>query len=68
MDLSTVRQPVAAQGAAVAQAILAAVAGSGTGPECQACDPAARSTVMTTELIVRGSTDPAATIYGPDSD
>jgi LacI family transcriptional regulator, repressor for deo operon, udp, cdd, tsx, nupC, and nupG len=62
MDLSTVRQPVAAQGAAVAQGILAAVAGGGA-----TVPVASIPTVMTTELVVRGSTDPAATTYGPDS-
>lgn len=56
MDLSTVRQPVAAQGAAVAKAILATISGSTT----------FLPTVMTTELVVRGSTDPGATIYGPE--
>jgi LacI family transcriptional regulator, repressor for deo operon, udp, cdd, tsx, nupC, and nupG len=85
MDLSTVRQPVAAQGAAVAQAILAAVASSGavsTGSGVVSTTPASSnapasstssdpallvSTVMETELVVRGSTVPAATIYGPES-
>ena len=67
MDLSTVRQPVAAQGAAVAQAILAAVAG-GTGTNSTVSRRTESiPTLMTTELVVRGSTDPAATIYGPDS-
>ncbi len=67
MDLSTVRQPVAAQGAAVAQAILAAVAGTVTAPSSTSSTPAVSiPTVMATELVVRGSTDPAATIYAPD--
>ncbi len=67
MDLSTVRQPVAAQGAAVAQAILAAVAGTGTASISTSSTPAVSiPTVMATELVVRGSTDPAATIYAPD--
>jgi DNA-binding LacI/PurR family transcriptional regulator len=68
MDLSTVRQPVAAQGAAVARAILAAVADGSALANPAACSPAVSvPTVMPTELIVRGSTDPAATVYGPDS-
>ena len=58
MDLSTVRQPVAAQGSAIARAILAAVGGGPLGGEVA---------MMTTELIVRGSTDPARTWYASDS-
>jgi DNA-binding LacI/PurR family transcriptional regulator len=58
LDLSTVRQPAAAQGAAVAQAILATLGGSST---------TSIPTVMATELVVRGSTDPAATVYTPNS-
>ena len=54
MDLSTVRQPVAAQGAAIAQAILAAVAGA---------PGVSDAMVMDTELIVRGSTDARLTCY-----
>jgi LacI family transcriptional regulator, repressor for deo operon, udp, cdd, tsx, nupC, and nupG len=53
LDLSTVRQPVAAQGTVIAEAVLrATVAGQSTG-----------ATVLPTELVVRGSTDPAASVY-----
>jgi LacI family repressor for deo operon, udp, cdd, tsx, nupC, and nupG len=54
LDLSTVRQPVAAQGAAIARALLAAIGGASTVPD---------STVLTTELVVRGSTDRTRTCY-----
>ena len=54
LDLSTVRQPVRAQGTAVAEALITAIAGSPTDGE---------STVLATELVVRGSTDPGRTAY-----
>jgi DNA-binding LacI/PurR family transcriptional regulator len=54
LDLSTVRQPVYAQGATVARALLAA-AGGELGPQ-----PAI---VLPTELVIRGSTDPAHTVF-----
>ena len=53
LDLSTVHQPVAAQGTVIAEAVLrATVAGQSTG-----------AAVLPTELVVRGSTDPAASVY-----
>jgi LacI family transcriptional regulator, repressor for deo operon, udp, cdd, tsx, nupC, and nupG len=53
LDLSTVHQPVAAQGTVIAEAVLrATVAGESTG-----------DAVLPTELVVRGSTDPAASVY-----
>lgn len=55
LDLSTIGQPVRAQGTAVARAVLAVVDGH----------RASASTVLPTELVVRGSTDPAHTVYGP---
>lgn len=54
LDLSTVRQPVHAEGATVARALLAAAGGAAT-PE-----PAVE---LPLELVVRGSTDPACTVY-----
>ncbi len=55
MDLSTVRQPVAEQALDVTTRLLAAVA----------TDPgeAESDVVLCTELVIRGSTDPARTVY-----
>lgn len=53
MDLSTVRQPVAEQGAYLARTLLASLNGS-----AQASD-----FVLATELVVRGSTVRAASVY-----
>lgn len=58
LDLTTVRQPVVAQGSALARALLGASAKSGNAagarPGC---------VTMPTELVVRGSTDPARTVF-----
>jgi len=54
MDLTTVRQPVGEQGAVLAQDLLDALAGSGSEPSDH---------VLDTELIVRGSTVAAESIY-----
>lgn len=54
LDLSTMRQPVHAQGATVARALLAA-AGGAVSPEPEV--------ELALELVVRGSTDLACTVY-----
>ncbi len=54
LDLSTVRQPVHAEGATVARALLAAAGGGA---------PAEPAVELPLELVVRGSTDPACTVY-----
>ncbi|HEX2903916.1 MAG TPA: LacI family DNA-binding transcriptional regulator [Jatrophihabitans sp.] len=53
MDLSTVRQPVAEQGAVLAQELLDSLSG--------AVEPS--DLVLDTELVVRGSTVPSASVY-----
>jgi LacI family transcriptional regulator, repressor for deo operon, udp, cdd, tsx, nupC, and nupG len=57
MDLSTVRQPVRAQALDVVTRLLAAVAAGASGADDRP------DIVLPTELIVRGSTDPARTVY-----
>ncbi|MEP6598072.1 MAG: LacI family DNA-binding transcriptional regulator [Actinomycetota bacterium] len=54
MDLSTIRQPVADLAADLTTRLLAAVASPDKEPLVQ---------VLPTELVVRGSTDPAQTVY-----
>jgi DNA-binding LacI/PurR family transcriptional regulator len=54
MDLSTIRQPVVPQATELTERLLAAVAGDSSGPA---------SHVLPTELIVRGSTDPARSVF-----
>ncbi|MDT0262867.1 LacI family DNA-binding transcriptional regulator [Jatrophihabitans lederbergiae] len=53
LDLSTVRQPVAEQGALLARGLLASLAH----------DTEPSDLVLDTELVVRGSTVPAASVY-----
>jgi DNA-binding LacI/PurR family transcriptional regulator len=55
MDLSTVRQPVAEQARDIAGRLLQAVTGGDD------ADP--EQVVLATELIIRGSTDPAMSVY-----
>ena len=55
MDLSTIRQPVAEQALDAGTRLLAAVA--------SAQSPAEDDVVLPTELVVRGSTDAAQTVY-----
>ncbi len=55
MDLSTVRQPVAEQARDVADRLLAAASPTTTS--------SAIAVVLPTELVVRGSTDPAQSVY-----
>lgn len=55
MDLSTIRQPVAEQALDAATRLLAAIAA----PQNESDD----DVVLTTELVVRGSTDPSQTVY-----
>jgi LacI family repressor for deo operon, udp, cdd, tsx, nupC, and nupG len=55
MDLSTIRQPVAEQALDIGTRLLAAVATRPSGSE--------HDVVLPTELIIRGSTDPAQTVY-----
>lgn len=54
MDLSTVRQPVAAQASDLTKRLLAVLAGE---------QPDSEVSVLPTELIVRGSTDPTQSAY-----
>jgi DNA-binding LacI/PurR family transcriptional regulator len=54
MDLSTIRQPVREQALDVATRLLASVTAGVDSSE---------DLVLPTELIVRGSTDPARTVY-----
>ena len=54
-DLTTVRQPVVAQGVDVAERVLEVVAGGGSS--------ASEDVVLPVELVVRGSTDPDAGVY-----
>ncbi len=56
IDLSTVRQPVAAQALDVTQRLLAQLGGA---PQ----DAAGEVVVLPTELVVRGSTDPSRSVY-----
>jgi LacI family repressor for deo operon, udp, cdd, tsx, nupC, and nupG len=56
MDLSTIRQPVPEQALDVGTRLLAAVATTSH-------NDAANDVVLATELVVRGSTDPARTVY-----
>jgi DNA-binding LacI/PurR family transcriptional regulator len=56
MDLSTIRQPVVEQATTLAAMLLEAAGGS-------APERPAGATVLSTELVVRGSTDPAASVY-----
>ncbi|HSY16561.1 MAG TPA: substrate-binding domain-containing protein, partial [Jatrophihabitantaceae bacterium] len=58
LDLSTIRQPVGEQAAELTGRLLAAV-----GATAQADAAASRSHVLGTELVVRGSTDPDASVY-----
>jgi DNA-binding LacI/PurR family transcriptional regulator len=58
LDLTTIRQPVAAQGVALATAVLGAV--------IENQEPG--DVVLDTELIVRGSTVPAASVYAQARD
>jgi LacI family transcriptional regulator, repressor for deo operon, udp, cdd, tsx, nupC, and nupG len=53
LDLSTVSQPVAEQARIIARAMLVATESGASG----------KATVLPTRLVVRGSTDPAATTY-----
>ncbi len=53
LDLSTIRQPVVEQGVLIAREMLCATES----------DTPAEATVLTTELVVRGSTDPAQSVY-----
>jgi DNA-binding LacI/PurR family transcriptional regulator len=53
MDLTTIRQPVGEQGAVLAQELLDSLSG--------AAEPSDR--VLETELVVRGSTVPSASVY-----
>jgi LacI family transcriptional regulator, repressor for deo operon, udp, cdd, tsx, nupC, and nupG len=55
MDLSTVRQPVAAQAVDIATRLLATLAGTN--------GEAGGDVVLPTELVVRGSTDPSRSVY-----
>jgi LacI family transcriptional regulator, repressor for deo operon, udp, cdd, tsx, nupC, and nupG len=54
LDLSTIRQPVVDQAVDLASRVLAAVAQPATDPDL---------VVMSTELVVRGSTDAARSVY-----
>ncbi len=54
MDLSTIRQPVVEQATELASMLLALAGGE---------ELAERSVVLSTELVVRGSTDPARSVY-----
>lgn len=54
MDLSTIRQPVAEQALDVSSRLLAAIASD---------DDAATDVVLPTELVVRGSTDAAQSVF-----
>jgi LacI family repressor for deo operon, udp, cdd, tsx, nupC, and nupG len=54
MDLTTIRQPVVEQGMSAAQMVLAAVNNARVRPSV---------TILATQLIVRGSTDPQRTVY-----
>jgi LacI family transcriptional regulator, repressor for deo operon, udp, cdd, tsx, nupC, and nupG len=54
MDLSTIRQPVWEQAEELTTRVLAAAAGDSAPPT---------SHVLPTELIVRGTTDPAHSVY-----
>ena len=54
LDLTTIRQPVVGQARELIGRLLAAVAGDPTDPE---------SHVLPTELVVRGSTDSARSVY-----
>jgi DNA-binding LacI/PurR family transcriptional regulator len=58
MDLSTVAQPVLAQGRVLADALLAGIDKNGLAPS---------ATVLPTEVIVRGSTDQTRTVYATRS-
>jgi DNA-binding LacI/PurR family transcriptional regulator len=55
MDLSTIRQPVPEQALDVGTRLLAAVATTHSDAD--------NDVVLATELVVRGSTDPARTVY-----
>ncbi|MEO6886772.1 MAG: LacI family DNA-binding transcriptional regulator [Jatrophihabitantaceae bacterium] len=58
MDLSTVRQPVAAQSLDVTSRLLQAVAAHDVGASAST-----QATVLPTELVIRGSTDPSRSLY-----
>ena len=55
-DLSTMRQPIEAMATDLTRAVLGMTAGKGS-------DPLPASKVYDTELVVRGSTDAARSIY-----
>lgn len=57
LDLTTIRQPVGEQGALLAQVLL----------ESLAIESEATDLVLETELVVRGSTVPAASVYADPS-
>jgi LacI family repressor for deo operon, udp, cdd, tsx, nupC, and nupG len=57
LDLSTVRQPVAEQGAQLARALLASLNGTGEPTDV----------VLDTELVVRGSTVASASVYADNA-
>ncbi len=59
LDLSTIRQPVMAEGRALVEAVLAGLDGGAA---------IAAATVLPTELVVRGSTDPSRSVYTPPPD
>ena len=62
MDLSTVHQPVAEQALDITTRLLAAIAaGSNGGGGTDAA--ASADVVLPTDVVVRGSTDPARTVY-----
>jgi DNA-binding LacI/PurR family transcriptional regulator len=54
LDLSTIRQPVADQARELTERLLARVAGE---------EPEDEVSVLPTELVVRGSTDPTKSVY-----
>lgn len=60
MDLSTIRQPVAAQALNVTSRLLQAVAAHELDAEAA---PSTDAVVLATELVIRGSTDPSRSLY-----
>jgi DNA-binding LacI/PurR family transcriptional regulator len=64
IDLSTVRQPVTEQAVDIATRLFTALDGSAE--PANGADPVQRpadDVVLATELVIRGSTDPARSIY-----
>jgi LacI family transcriptional regulator, repressor for deo operon, udp, cdd, tsx, nupC, and nupG len=59
MDLSTVRQPVSGQALDISTRLLAHLATGGTSTDGQGT----RDAVLSTELVIRGSTDKTKTVY-----